>query len=80
MEEDLRVSLWLRSGPVPDFTRRIPGLKGETPRHAGAGWGTRPVPSKFATTGNAIRLVLCDGGLFLGGVILGAASWGLGKT
>jgi hypothetical protein len=22
------------------FPRRIPGLKSETPRHAGAGWGT----------------------------------------
>jgi hypothetical protein len=27
------------------FTRRIPGLKGETPRHAGAGWGTLRVSS-----------------------------------
>jgi hypothetical protein len=36
----IAVDLWLHSGPTPAFARRIPGLRSETPRHAGAGWGT----------------------------------------
>jgi hypothetical protein len=30
-------------GMKPALARRIPGLKSETPRHAGAGWGTLPL-------------------------------------
>ena len=42
------VALGYIMGPEPDFTRRIPGLKIETPRRAGAGWGTRPISSEFS--------------------------------
>ena len=72
MEEDLGVSLWLRSGPVPDFTRRIPGLKSET-------WGTlRLFPGLSFMVGSLTPLCVCPG-LFLGGVIV-CGAWGLGET